>query len=76
MKAGVAIATCLPGGTQPESGVIPALAAPKSHYPWFLREKYYLEYVGDTGAGEPVWSREALLEQVVPEHVVDRCLRH
>ena len=59
VKAGVALATCLSGGTQPESGAIPALAAPRSHQRWFQRKKYYLEYVGDTGAGEPVWSRKA-----------------
>ena len=76
VKAGVALPTCLSGSMQPESGAVPALAAPKVHHGWFPRRKYYLEYIGDTGAGETVWSRKALLEHGVPEHVIDKCLRH
>ena len=76
VKAGVALATSLSGSVQPENGTVPALAAPVGQYRWFPRKKYYLEYVGDTGVGAPVWSKKALLEQGIPEHVVDRCLRH
>ena len=61
VKCGVALATCLSGGMQPENGTVPALAAHTGHHRWFPRKKYYLEYIGDTGAGAPVWSKKALL---------------
>ena len=73
IKAGVALACTL---GQPQCAV-PAVKAVTARRPFFhpRRNKYWIEYVNDTGAGEPIWGKKALLQQGVPEHVVDRCLR-